>query len=109
MRYNPETTIVKANLTKDLTDAAKIELITYLTPEMVKNFSIIKALMDSENADKRKYNIDVEDNILSDVVYYITLMSPSINAIRSEQLVRVLNAKTEEAKNTREVITNKPA
>lgn len=91
MRYNPETTIIKTNLTKSLTDAFNIELITYLTPEEIEKFAIIKGIVDAENKAREKLNIE-EENILEDVLYNIMLLRTSVNGLRSEQLVKVINS-----------------
>ena len=91
MKYNPETTIIKANLTKALTDPFNIELITYLPPEEIERFAIIKAIVEDENKERKKLNIE-EENILDDVLYNILLLRTSVNGLRSEQLVKVLNS-----------------
>jgi len=94
-KYNPETTIIKANLTKSLTDAANIEFVTYLTPMEIERFAIIKAIVDAENIERKKLNID-EENIFDDVLFNFQLLRASVNGLRSEQLVKVINAKINE-------------
>lgn len=90
-KYNPETTIIKSNLTKSLTDAANIEFVTYLTPLEIERFSILGAIVENENKLRKLEGIE-EESILDDVLFNIKLNRASVNGLRSEQLVKVLNS-----------------
>lgn len=84
---------MKANLTKSLSDKNNPELITYWKPQEIEKISIIEAFTDEENAARKV--LKLEDNPFTEVIHYLRLNRCSVNGFRSEQLVKVINTKSD--------------
>jgi hypothetical protein len=91
-KYNPEISIIKANLTKAITDKINPEMITYLRPEEIERIALIEAFI-QEQAKFTQNMPEIPDNIYDDFIYNFKLSRCSVNGFRSEQLVQILNTK----------------